>query len=42
MKTYGVVRAHFKVLPDLPAHLRHGILAEPTTFEAWVRFHQSV
>lgn len=37
-KTYGVVRAEFKVLPDLPAHLRHGVLATPTTFKAWVRF----
>ena len=36
-KTYGVVRAHFKVLPDLPEHLRHGAFAEPTTFRAWVR-----
>ena len=36
-KTYGIVRAHFKVLADLPEHLRHGIFAEPRTFAAWVR-----
>ena len=36
-KTYGVVRASFKVPADLPAHLRHGIFAEPATFSAWVR-----
>ena len=36
-KTYGVVRAHFTVRPDLPEHLRHGILAEPRTYRAWVR-----
>ena len=37
-KTYGVVRAQLKILPDLPAHLRHGIFARPKTFKAWVRF----
>lgn len=36
-KTYGVVRAHFRVLPDLPAQLRHGIFAKPATYKAWVR-----
>lgn len=36
-KTYGVVRAQFKVLPALPEHLRHGIFAEPGTFRTWVR-----
>jgi hypothetical protein len=36
-KTYGVVRAQLKVLPGLPAHLRHGIFATPRTFKAWVR-----
>jgi hypothetical protein len=36
-KTFGVVRAHFEVLPDLPAHLRHGIFAKPATYKTWVR-----
>src|SRR4051794_7606202 len=37
-KTYGVVRAEFEVLADLPPHLRHGLFAEPRTYPAWVRF----
>lgn len=37
-KTFGVVRAEFTVLPNLPPNLRHGILAEPRSFRAWVRF----
>jgi hypothetical protein len=37
-KTFGVVRAEFAVHPDLPAHLRHGLFAEPRTYRAWVRF----
>jgi hypothetical protein len=37
-KTYGVVRAELAVHPDLPAALRHGILAAPATYRAWVRF----
>ena len=37
-KTYGVVRGEFSVLPDLPEHLRHGLFAEPRTYDAWVRF----
>jgi len=36
-KTYGVVRARLKVLPDLPPHLRHGVFATPRTYGAWVR-----
>ena len=36
-KTYGVVRARFKVLPGLPEHLRHGVFTEPKTFRSWVR-----
>ena len=37
-KTYGVVRAEFRVLEGLPSHLAKGIFREPTTFPAWVRF----
>lgn len=37
-KTYGVVRGELTVLPDLPDHLRHGLLAAPRTYRAWVRF----
>ena len=37
-KTHGVVRAEFVVRDDVPEHLRHGVLARPRTFPAWVRF----
>lgn len=37
-KTYGAVRASFEVVSGLPAHLRHGVLAEERTYPAWVRF----
>lgn len=37
-KTYGVVRGEFTVLADLPATLRRGIFAAPTTYRAYVRF----
>jgi len=37
-KTYGVVRAEFRVLPGLPDHLAKGIFREPKTYRAWVRF----
>jgi hypothetical protein len=37
-KTYGVVRAEFRVLPGLPDNLAKGIFREPKTFRAWVRF----
>lgn len=37
-KTFGVVRAEFTVLPDLPEHLRRGIFAAPRSYGAWVRF----
>jgi hypothetical protein len=37
-KTFGVVRGEFTVRDDLPEHLRRGILAEPRTYRAWVRF----
>jgi hypothetical protein len=37
-KTFGVVRAEFRVRGDLPDQLRHGVLANARTFPAWVRF----
>lgn len=37
-KTYGVVRAEFSILPDLPDHLRRGVFSVPRTYPAWVRF----
>jgi hypothetical protein len=37
-KTHGVVRAEFVVRDDVPEHLRHGVLATPRSFPAWVRF----
>jgi hypothetical protein len=37
-KTFGVLRGEFAVLPNLPGGLRHGLLAGPRTYPAWVRF----
>lgn len=37
-KTYGVVRGELSVADGLPAHVRHGLLAEPRTYRAFVRF----
>lgn len=37
-KTHGVVRAEFTVHDGLPSNLRHGVLAQPRSFRAWVRF----
>jgi hypothetical protein len=37
-KTYGVVRAEFRVLAGLPDHLAKGIFREPKTYRAWIRF----
>ena len=36
-KTYGVVRAEFRVLPGLPEELAQGVFGEPRTYRAWVR-----
>jgi hypothetical protein len=36
-KTYGVVRAEFRVLPDLPAHLAKGVFREPAVYATWIR-----
>ena len=37
-KTYGVVRAEFRVLPDVPTQFKHGVFAEARSFPAWIRF----
>jgi len=37
-KTHGLVRGTVTIRDDLPPHLRHGILAEPRSFPAWVRY----
>jgi hypothetical protein len=38
MKGHGCVKAKFDVAPGLPSALRHGIFAEPRTFDAYIRF----
>ena len=40
-KQHGLVRAQFIVEPNLPAHLRHGVLSKPQTFQALIRFSNS-
>ena len=37
-KQHGCVRADFIVEPDLPEALRHGVLREPRTYRALIRF----
>lgn len=37
-KTHGIVRGEFIVRDDVPAHMRHGVFAEPKTYRVWVRF----
>jgi hypothetical protein len=37
-KTHGIVRGEFIVRDDVPREWRRGVLAEPRTFRAWVRF----
>jgi len=37
-KTYGVVRAEFRVVEDIPVIFKKGIFAEAKTFPAWIRF----
>jgi hypothetical protein len=37
-KTHGLVRAEVNIRGDLPDNLRHGILREPRSYPAWVRF----
>ncbi|MDQ2799187.1 MAG: catalase family protein [Armatimonadota bacterium] len=40
-KAHGCVRAQFTITDDVPAELRHGIFAEPRTYDAWIRFSSS-
>ena len=37
-KTYGVVRAEFHILEDIPVQFRKGIFEKPSVFPAWIRF----
>lgn len=37
-KTYGVVRAEFRVLSDLPESLAKGVFSKPQSYSAWIRF----
>lgn len=37
-KTYGVVRAEFRVFDDIPAAYKHGVFAQPKSYPAWIRF----
>jgi hypothetical protein len=37
-KHHGCVRAEFRIEPDVPSDLRHGVFATPRTFPAWIRF----
>jgi hypothetical protein len=37
-KTYGVVRAEFRVRPDIPAAFKKGVFGEPKAYPAWIRF----
>src|SRR6201991_4778044 len=37
-KTYGGVRAEFRVLQNIPSVYKHGIFAQPKTYPAWIRF----
>jgi hypothetical protein len=36
-KTYGIVRAEFRVLPGLPENLAKGVFREPRSYPAWIR-----
>jgi hypothetical protein len=37
-KTYGVVRAEFLVLDDIPVAFKKGVFAQPASYPAWIRF----
>jgi hypothetical protein len=37
-KTYGVVRAEFRILEDIPVQFRKGIFEKAAVFPAWIRF----
>jgi hypothetical protein len=40
-KPHGSVRAQLEIGLGAPADLRHGIFAEPRTYDAWIRFSAS-
>ncbi|MEP6913868.1 MAG: Dyp-type peroxidase, partial [bacterium] len=40
-KSHGCVKAQFIVHDNLPENLRYGVLKEPRTYPAWVRFSSS-
>ena len=40
-KAHGCVRAEFVVAEGVPTNLRHGVLAEPRVYPAWIRFSSS-
>jgi hypothetical protein len=40
-KSHGLVKARFEVVDGLPPELRHGVFAEPKSFDALVRFSAS-
>jgi hypothetical protein len=40
-KAHGCVRAEFVVAAEVPTDLRHGVLREPGTYPAWIRFSPS-
>ena len=37
-KTYGVLRAEFRVLADIPSVFKKGVFGEPNAYPAWIRF----
>jgi hypothetical protein len=37
-KAHGCVEAEFRILDDLPTHLRVGLFDQPRSFPAWIRF----
>ena len=37
-KTHGLVSAEFEIVPGIPAELRQGLFATPSTFQALIRF----
>lgn len=37
-KTHCGVSARLEILGDLPEHARHGLFAQPRTYDAWVRY----
>jgi hypothetical protein len=40
-KSNGLVKATFRVLPDLPQDLRVGLFKEPRSYDCWIRFSNS-